>query len=313
MRIERSRNRRARTNAFLHGLRAGWGGPRPPHPLPSCHAPSRCLAHRLAARVVLSAGMCGRFVSASSPGEIADYFGATSVSETLTEPNFNVAPSVPVPVVVSSEGERQLDLMRWGLIPFWAKSAAIGYKMINARVETVIEKNAFRNAVKKRRCIIPADAFYEWTAVPDPAAKKPRKQPWCIQRTDGAPFAFAGLYESWRDPDGDDTKIFSCTILTGPANEAMQQVHDRMPIMVAPAMWDAWLDPDDEEAAALLDAIETPPASLFSIHAVDPAVNNSRSSGPQLMDQVEPMTEASLREEAEAAAAEETSAQEKLL
>jgi len=246
--------------------------------------------------------MCGRFVSASSPGEIADYFGATSVAESLTEPNFNVAPTVPVPVVVSSEGERQLDLMRWGLIPFWAKSAAIGAKMINARVETVVTKNAFRNAVKKRRCIIPADAFYEWTAVADPASKKPRKQPWCIQRTDGSPFAFAGLFESWRDPDGDGTRIRSCTILTGPANEAMQQVHDRMPIMLAPDMWDLWINPDDEDAAAILAAIEAPPASFFSIHPVSTAVNNSRSSGAALMDEVEPMTEASLRAEAEAEA-----------
>ena len=256
--------------------------------------------------------MCGRFVSASSPGEIADYFGATSVSETLTEPNYNVAPTVDVPVIVSKDSERHLDLMRWGLIPFWAKSISIGAKMINARVETVTEKSAFRNAIKKHRCIIPADAFYEWTAVKDPAAKKPRKQPWCIQRNDGAPFAFAGMFESWRDPDGDGTRLRSCTILTGPANEAMQPIHDRMPIMVAPSQWDAWLNPDDLDAAALLATIEPPPAELFAIHAVSTAVNNSRSSGAQLMDQVEPMTEASLAAEA-AAAAEPEDGQESLL
>lgn len=252
--------------------------------------------------------MCGRFVSASSPGEIADYFGATVVAETLAEPNFNVAPSVDVPVIVSNENERQLDLMRWGLIPFWAKSASIGNKMINARVETVTEKSAFRNAIKKHRCIVPADAFYEWTAVADPAAKKPRKQPWCIQRTDGAPFAFAGMFETWRDPDGDGSRIRSCTILTGPANAAMEPIHDRMPIMVAPAMWDSWLDPANLDPSALLTKIETPPAELFQIHAVSTAVNNSRSSGAHLMDPVEPMTEASL-----AALADQTATQESLL
>jgi len=244
--------------------------------------------------------MCGRFVSASSPGEIADYFGATSVAETLTEPNYNVAPSVDIPVVTNRDAERHLGLMRWGLIPFWAKSAAIGNKMINARVETVTEKSAFRNAIKKHRCIIPADAFYEWTAVKDPAAKKPRKQPWCIERTDGAPFAFAGMFESWKDPDGDGTRIRSCTILTGPANAAMQPIHDRMPIMLTPSIWDAWLNPADHNAAALLELIEPAPPALFAIHAVSTAVNNSRSSGPQLMDQVEPMTEANLAAEAAA-------------
>ena len=247
--------------------------------------------------------MCGRFVSASSPGEIADYFGASGVSETLSEPNYNVAPSVSVPVIMNHDDERHLDLMRWGLIPFWAKSASIGNKMINARVETVTEKSAFRNAIKKHRCIIPADAFYEWTAVADPAAKKPRKQPWCIRRNDGAPFAFAGMFESWRDPDGDGSRLRSCTILTGPANAAMEPIHDRMPIMIAPAMWDAWLNPADPDAAALLASIESPPVELFDIYAVSTAVNNSRSSGAQLMDPVEPMTVESLAAEAAAKAA----------
>ena len=249
--------------------------------------------------------MCGRFVSATSPGEIADYFGAASVTESLAEtsgvePNFNVAPSVPVPVVTLRDDARALDRMRWGLIPFWAKSASIGNKMINARSETVATKNAFRSAAKKRRCLIPADAFYEWTAVADPAAKKPRKQPWCIQRNDGAPFAFAGLFESWRDPDGDDSKIYSCTILTRSAIEVIQPIHDRMPVMVPPTHWDAWLNPADEDVEALLASIPAAPNELFSIHAVSTAVNNSRSSGAALMDEVEPMTEESLAAEAAA-------------
>lgn len=244
--------------------------------------------------------MCGRFVSAASPGEIADYFGATTVAETLTEPNYNVAPSVDVPVIVCKDDNRHLDLMRWGLIPFWAKSASIGNKMINARVETVTDKSAFRNAIQKHRCIIPADAFYEWTAVTDPSAKKPRKQPWCIQRNDGAPFSFAGMFESWKDPEGDGSRIRSCTILTGPANSAIRPIHDRMPIMIPPSQWDAWLDPADLDAAKLLESIEAPPSELFTIHAVSTAVNNSRSTGAELMDEVEPMTESSLAAQAAA-------------
>ena len=248
--------------------------------------------------------MCGRFVSTTSPGDIAGYFGADEVKETLTEPNFNVAPSVKVPVVVESDGIRTLDLMRWGLIPFWAKSASIGYKMINARSATVAEKNAFRSSLKKRRCIIAADAFYEWTAVTDPNANKPRKQPWCIQRSDGALFAFAGLHESWKDPDGDGTRIHSCSIITGPANSAMGEIHDRMPVMVPPSQWQAWLDATNENGADLLQSIEPAPSELLAIHAVSTAVNSSRSSGAQLMDPAEPMTEESLAAEAAAAAAE---------
>lgn len=238
--------------------------------------------------------MCGRYVSASSPGEIADYFGATAVDETLSEPNYNVAPTTDVPVIRVKEDARHLGLCRWGLVPFWAKSIAIGNKMTNARVETILEKSAFRNAATRRRCIVPADAFYEWTAVKSPTSKKPLKQPWCIQRNDGAPFAFAGLYESWRDPEGDGSKIVTCTIITGPANEAMQAIHDRMPVMIQPARWDDWLDPSNEDAEALLDSLEAPPAELFNIYAVSTAVNNSRSTGAELLDEVDPMTEASL-------------------
>ena len=234
--------------------------------------------------------MCGRYVSATSPQQIADYFGATVVTEAAVEPNFNVAPTVSAPVIHAGDGGRTLDTFRWGLIPGWAKSATIGNKMINARSETLLSKNAFKAAATRRRCIVPADAFYEWTAVPDPGAKKPRKQPWCIQRTDGEPFAFAGLFEVWRDPDLDGAKTFSFTILTREANEAMQAIHDRMPVMVAPNLWEQWLDPTDQEPEPLLQKLQPPPSTLFAIHAVSTAVNNSRSTGAELMTEVEPIT-----------------------
>lgn len=252
--------------------------------------------------------MCGRYVSASPPQEIADYFGATSVAESLLEPaaptsseepgairfmaNFNVAPTAMVPVVANSKGERHLSLMRWGLIPRWAKSANIGAKMINARSETAATKNAFRAAAKKRRCIIPADAFYEWTAVAHPDGKKPAKQPWCIQRNDGEMFAFAGLFEYWTDPEGDpNDQVMSCAVLTRQANAAMEPIHDRMPVMVDPRHWPQWLDRDNEDIDTLLASIPAIPSELLAIHAVSIAVNNSRSRGAELMNEVTPMTE----------------------
>ena len=251
--------------------------------------------------------MCGRYVSASSPQEIADYFGATSVAETLVEPNYNVAPTTQVPIIrdraketaadsgaePAAPSERQLGLARWGLIPSWAKSKNIGAKMINARIETVTTKNAFRAAVKRRRCIVPADAFYEWTAVPSPDGGKPVKQPWCITRTDGDMFAFAGLYEVWRDPDAgpDADPIVSCTVLTREANEAMSAVHDRMPVMLAPNRWDDWLDRSDGDVEGLIASIPPVPDDLLTIYPVSTAVNNSRSRGAQLLERVEAVTE----------------------
>ena len=231
--------------------------------------------------------MCGRYVSASSPQQIADYFGVASVAETLVEPNYNVAPTDQVPVIRAKDGERHLDLLRWGLVPSWAKNVSIGNKMINARVETVTSKNAFRAAIKRRRCIIPADAFYEWTTVANPNGKKPLKQPWCIQRVDGAPFAFAGLFEAWRDPDADQAPLLTCTILTTTANEAMSRIHDRMPVMVAPQRWDDWIDRDNQDAETLLGSLSPAPSELLTIFPVSREVNNSRSRGAQLLERVE--------------------------
>lgn len=251
--------------------------------------------------------MCGRYVSASSPQQIVDYFGVESLAEAVsgdaapTEPNYNVAPSVQVPTVSLHDNKRHLDRFRWGLIPSWAKSKTIGYKMINARSETVKTKNAFRAAAKRRRCIIPADAFYEWTAVEHPTAKKPVKQPWCIQRNDGEPFAFAGLYEFWTDPelDADDpaARVVSCTVLTREANDAMSAIHDRMPVMLAPHRWDMWLDPSAEDIDTLLDNVEVFPSELIEIYPVSRAVNNSRSRGVELLDRVEAVTTEMLAEE----------------
>ena len=238
--------------------------------------------------------MCGRYVSASSPNEIADYFDAVQVDESLSEPNYNVAPTTRVPVVTVQQDQRRLSLYRWGLIPFWAKSASIGAKMTNARVETVVEKSSFGSSVTKRRCLIPADAFYEWTVAPKADGKGTYKQPWCIMRSDGAPFAFAGIYSFWRDPEtaelsGDDSTELtaSCSILTTAANQTMASVHDRMPVMVPVERFGDWLDPDNHEPQPLLDSLPPWPDEDLLVYPVRTDVNNSRSTGAELMEPAE--------------------------
>ena len=233
--------------------------------------------------------MCGRYVSATPPDEIASYFGAQPPgADQALEPNHNVAPTQAVHAVRETGGVRVLDTLRWGLVPFWAKDPRIGSRMINARAETVASKNAFRRPLAKRRCIIPADGFYEWHL----AEGSKHKQPMFVSRPDGEPFAFAGLWEVWRDRnnldvDGEPVELHSCTIITCAANDAMAQIHDRMPVMLRPAAWDAWLDPSATDAAAAAGLLVPAPSALIRMHPVSTEVNNSRNNGPHLTDPVE--------------------------
>ena len=227
--------------------------------------------------------MCGRFVSSSPPDELAKYFDVEAVAETVLEPSFNVAPSNDVYVVVESGGVRRLDAFRWGLVPFWAKDPATGYKMINARAESVTDKNAYKHAFKKRRCIIPADGFYEWKKIPGQKAK----QPYFIHRTDGEPMAFAGLWEIWRpgdDVDRTGEPLRTCTIITGQPNEKVADIHDRMPVMLPPSAWSEWLDPENDDVATLGKFLVPAPASLYALHPVTRAVNNVQQKGAELID-----------------------------
>jgi len=227
--------------------------------------------------------MCGRFVSSSPPDELAKYFDVEAVAESVLEPSFNVAPSRDIYVVVKTGGLRRLETFRWGLVPFWAKDPATGNKMINARAESIAEKNAYKRAFTKRRCIIPADGFYEWKKVPGQKAK----QPYFIHRTDGEPLAFAGLWEIWRpDDDVDRTSdpLRSCTIITGQPNEKIAEIHDRMPVMLPPSAWDSWLDPENDDLEALGKLLVPAPASLLEVHPVSRAVNNVRDDGPELIE-----------------------------
>jgi putative SOS response-associated peptidase YedK len=228
--------------------------------------------------------VCGRFVSTSPPDEIAKYFGATEVDESPLEPSYNVAPTSDVYVVLESGGVRRVEALHWGLIPFWAKDAKIGNRMINARAETVATTNAFRHAFKKRRCIVPADGFYEWTK-PSATAQK-AKQPWYVHRPDGEPIAFAGLWEVWR-PEGSDDELHSFTILTGEPNEKMAEIHDRMPVMLPPEAWDQWLDPDQQDTDLLGKLLVPAPSELITFHPVSTEVNNVRNGGEHLIDPIE--------------------------
>lgn len=236
--------------------------------------------------------MCGRLVTTSSPSDIANYFGALTVAERLLnrEPNFNVAPTTELAVVMGGGTDRRLEPTRWGLVPSWAQKASIGSRMINARIETVAEKPSFRRAFVRRRCIVPADGFYEWKAT----GSTPPKQPFFIYRRDHEPLAFAGLWETWRDPNGsaDQDPLTTCTILTGPATGEMAEIHDRMPVMVGPDFWDRWLDESLHEPQELLGLLGPCPDDLLGFRRVSTAVNNARNKGAELLIEVDAASEA---------------------
>jgi putative SOS response-associated peptidase YedK len=187
------------------------------------------------------------------------------------------------------EGVRELRVVRWGLVPFWAKDISIGSRLINARAETVATKPAFRRAFARHRCLLPADGFYEWEKSGDP--KSPRKQPYYIRREDGGVLAFAGLYELWRDkdrPDDDpDSWLWTATIITTRAEDEVGRIHDRMPMVIEPARWADWLDPAATSAEAL-HGLMTPAASVhLTTYPVSTEVNSVRHNGPGLIEPME--------------------------
>lgn len=246
--------------------------------------------------------MCGRFVAASPPDEMAKYFGAAPPDALLPE-NYNVAPtsdiyalvadavpevdtasSAAVQPVAPPVPPRRLETFHWGLIPMWAKEQKIGNRMINARAETVESKNGFRAAFKRRRCLIPADGFYEWKVVGKDDKGKPKKQPMFIHRPDGEPMAMAGLWERWLGPEKDwDEALHSATIVTTEANEFMAGIHNRMPVFLPPSVWDEWLDPDNDDVESLKELLVPAGESLLDAHPVDPAVGNVRNKGAELI------------------------------
>ena len=226
--------------------------------------------------------MCGRYVSVSSPTILAERFHVEEVRAGETEANYNVTPRAEVPVVAESRGRRVLDVVRWGLVPSWAKSVSVGDRMINARAERLVTSNAFKRAFERRRCIVPADGFYEWQAV----TGKKQKQPWFIRRRDGEPLAFAGLWEIWHDPGlGDDApRIRSCTIITTEPNDLLRDVHDRMPVILPETAWDTWLDAENHDVQALGQLLVPAASDELERWPVTTLVNKPDRNGPELLD-----------------------------
>jgi len=234
--------------------------------------------------------MCGRFVSATPPDQIAAYFGATLDAEALPD-NFNVAPTNDIYAIVDTGAGPTLQVFHWGLIPSWAKDAKIGQKMINARAETLADKPAFKSIFRKYRCIIPADGFYEWKAEPGKLTRtgKPAKQPMYIHRLDGEPLAFAGLWSAWKDRSaGDELSLHSATIVTTSANGTMAPVHDRMPVLLPRSRWAEWLDPAKDDLVSLGGLLVPAPDDVLTMHPVSTEVNNVRNRGAELREPVDP-------------------------
>jgi putative SOS response-associated peptidase YedK len=216
--------------------------------------------------------MCGRFTLTTTPTELAEAFPGIEIAEDLT-PRYNIAPSQPV-AIIANTGVRRVELYRWGLIPSWAKDASIGERMINARAETLAEKPAFRRLYRKRRCLVLADGFYEWKVEPGGRPKTPMY----VRLASGKPFAFAGLWDAWQ-PEGGDL-VHSCAIVTTAPNQLMRMIHTRMPVMLDPAAYGLWLDPD-EQPPERLDALLGPfPAEQMTAYAVSRHVNRPQNDSP---------------------------------
>jgi putative SOS response-associated peptidase YedK len=228
--------------------------------------------------------MCGRYVSVSSPTILAERFHVEEVRTGETEANYNVTPRAEVPVVAESLGKRVLDLVRWGLVPPWAKTISAGDKMINARAEGLTKSNAYKRPFEKRRCIVAADGFYEWQTI---EGRKVR-QPWFVRSRDGEPLAFAGLWSIWHDRGlGDDApRIRSCTIITTTPNDLMRDIHDRMPVILPETAWDTWLDPENHDVDALGELLVPYAGDDLERWPVTTLVNKPVNNGPELLEPV---------------------------
>ena len=226
------------------------------------------------------AQMCGRFVQAQAPGDYAVFFGAEVVKTEALAPSYNVAPTDEVYAVAEHDDTRMLGTFRWGLLPFWAKDRKLAARNINARVETVAEKPAFRESFVGRRCLIPADGFYEWE--PRPKGKLPHY----IYAADGRPLALAGLWASWRDPDSGE-RVRTCTIITGDPDAVVKPLHDRMPVLLAAEAWDDWLAPDNHDGDALLKLLASRSAVATAEHPVSTLVNKVANNVPELVAPLE--------------------------
>jgi putative SOS response-associated peptidase YedK len=217
--------------------------------------------------------MCGRFVITSPPEAMRQVFAYTE------QPNFparyNVAPTQPVPVVIVENGARHFRLMRWGLLPSWVKDPRKFTLLINARSETITEKPAFKNAIRRRRCLIPADGYYEWQTIAQ------RKQPYFIHQRDNGPFGFAALAETWMGPNGEE--LDTVAIVTAAASTGMSVLHHRVPVTIAQTDFSRWLDCSSDQASEAMTMLHAPEDGQFIWHPVSPNVNRVANDDPQLV------------------------------
>ncbi len=223
--------------------------------------------------------MCGRMTIRAGPSELARIFDAEVRDESALEelgPRYNVAPTQPIPVVVQRDDGRSVELHRWGLVPSFAKSPAAGARMINARAETVAQSPAFRASFLRRRCIIPADGFYEWRR------EGRARQPFHFHASDDRPLALAGIWAPWRDPATGDW-LLSAAVVTTAANEVVGSLHDRMPVILGADEWPIWIDPEVRDPGLLRDLLQPAPDDLLELRAVSQRVNKVSNEGPDLL------------------------------
>ncbi|HKN53949.1 MAG TPA: SOS response-associated peptidase [Amycolatopsis sp.] len=240
--------------------------------------------------------MCGRYAATKDPAALIEEFAAIDLTEGRARVDHNVAPTKNVVTVVQrhprdAEGDvledepavRSLRLMRWGLVPFWAKDPSVGSRMINTRIETAAEKPAFRRALSSRRCLVPADGWFEWRRTGK------EKEPFYMTGTDGASLALGGIWETWHPKDDAEAEpLITFSIITTDAAGQLTDIHNRMPLIVPKSHWDGWLDPDRDDVTDLL--VPTPPEIVESLELrpVSSLVNNVRNNGPELLERVDP-------------------------
>jgi putative SOS response-associated peptidase YedK len=239
--------------------------------------------------------MCGRYTSTSTVEDLAQVFEVDEVRTEPLPPRYNVAPTLDVYAVAlrgrqdPEKGPRRaLGTFRWGLVPSWAKDPSVGSRMINARAEGIASKPAYRSALARRRCLIPADAFYEWERRTGRDGRPAGKLPYAVRRRDGQPMAFAGVWEVWRpetEPEAD--LLRTCAIVTTRANELMAPIHDRMPVLLAPDDWSSWLDPGTD-LGTVQGLLVPAPDEWFEVYPISSLVNNVRNDGPELLEPLPP-------------------------
>jgi len=223
--------------------------------------------------------MCRRFTLFSSPQELQRFFGTPLPSFEIL-PNYNVAPTQEIPVIIQHENGRHLKRRHWGLVPVWAKEKAIGCKMINARAETVRLKSAFRTAIKQRRCLIPANGFFEWSG------KLGNKQPYYFHLASGEPLAFAGLWEVWENKNtaAEPIPYKSCTIITTDASDSVRDVHDRMPLILKPEFYGEWLDPENKEPGIIEEVLKNGCVKELKRYPVSKLVNHVGNNSKECIE-----------------------------